>query len=198
MPLEEYRKKRNFKETPEPSGRRKARQARRRPIFVVQKHEASHLHYDFRLEIAGNLASWAIPKGPSMSSSDRRLAVRTEDHPMEYADFEGVIPEGHYGAGTVMVWDAGTYETEEDLPPAEQLSRGELKFRLAGKKLSGGFALIRSGERWFLIKRRDEWAKRSWNIERHGRSALTGRTMKEIAGAAVKARPGTRKKKSNA
>jgi len=181
MPLQEYRKKRSFDATPEPKGRK--RPARRgAAVFVVQKHDASHLHYDFRLEIGGVLASWAIPKGPSMSTEDRRLAMRTEDHPIEYADFEGIIPEGHYGAGTVMVWDTGTFEIDEDSSAGEQLAQGKLKFVLYGQKLQGGFALIRSdAKRWFLIKRKDEYSTRSWIIDRYDGSVLTNRTMDEIA-----------------
>ena len=114
-----------------------------------------------------------------MSTRHKRLAIRTEDHPIAYADFEGVIPEGHYGAGTVMVWDTGTFEAEGE--PSEQLARGELKFRLNGEKLQGAFVMIRSGKNWLLIKRRDESAKASWNIDRLDRSALSGRTMEEIA-----------------
>jgi bifunctional non-homologous end joining protein LigD len=193
MPLEDYRKKRDFNETPEPAGRQKPREAAERPIFVVQKHKATSLHYDFRLEIEGVLVSWAVPKGPSLNTANRRLAIRTEDHPLEYADFEGVIPEGQYGAGTVMVWDRGTYEVEPDRPAADQLARGELKFNLHGQKLQGGFVLIRTGrgsagQSWLLIKRRDEHAVRSWKIERYDWSVLTGRSLEEIA-AGVSPRP---------
>jgi bifunctional non-homologous end joining protein LigD len=191
MELEEYRKKRDFSVTPEPAGRA-WRRSRDKPIFVVQKHDASRLHYDFRLEINRVLASWAVPKGPSMNPADKRLAIRTEDHPIDYADFEGVIPEGQYGAGTVMVWDKGTYEPQGNLSPNEQLARGEIKVLLDGKKLRGGFVLVqpsgrfaeREGKKnWLLIKHRDEYADPSWRIDDPAldRSVLTGRTLKEIA-----------------
>jgi bifunctional non-homologous end joining protein LigD len=130
MPLEEYRKKRNFRTSSEPAGR--IRRSGRDQTFVVQKHDASHLHYDFRLAINGMLVSWAVPKGPTLDGSVKRFATMTEDHPLEYADFEGVIPEG-YGAGTVMVWDRGSYEMEENMPAEEQLARGEIKIILRGK-----------------------------------------------------------------
>ena len=196
MGLEEYRKKRNFKETPEPAGTEKrTRRSAKRPIFVVQKHQATALHYDFRLEIEGVLVSWAVPKGPSLKPADKRLAIQTEDHPMEYANFEGVIPEGQYGAGTVMVWDKGTYEA--DGSATEQLAQGELKFVLHGKKLQGGFVLIRTGLKsararsqrsWLLIKRQDEYADPAWNIDRYDWSVLTGRNLEEIAaGVSVRA-----------
>src|SRR3977135_3935258 len=143
MSLDEYRRKRNFAETPEPRGRAGARGRRRRPIFVVQKHAGSRLDYDFRLEINGVLASWAVPKGPSMNPAEKRLAVMTEDHPLEYADFEGIIPEGQCGAGTVMVWDRGWYESADDLPIDRQLARGKIDIVLHGRKLRGGFTLIK-------------------------------------------------------
>jgi bifunctional non-homologous end joining protein LigD len=191
MGLEEYRRKRNLGETPEPTGGER-RPAGSKRIFVVQKHDATRLHYDFRLEIGGVLVSWAVPKGPSMNPADKRLAIQTEDHPIEYADFEGVIPEGQYGAGVVMVWDKGSYEPEGERSPEEQLERGEVKVVLHGKKLHGGFVLVRTGalsakvgkkKAWLLIKHRDEYADREWDIEAPSlaRSVLTGRTMKEIA-----------------
>jgi len=177
MSLDEYRRKRNFAETPEPRGRAGARGRRRRPIFVVQKHAASRLHYDFRLEINGVLASWAVPKGPSMNPAEKRLAVMTEDHPLEYADFEGVIPEGEYGAGTVLVWDRGTWEPIED--PHASFVKGRLKFRLHGEKLRGGWTLVRiksrdtrqQGKTWLLIKERDEAARPGGGVRHHGRPA---------------------------
>src|ERR1700719_3975983 len=131
--LHEYRRKRKFARTPEPAGR--LRRCGR--IFVVQKHAASHLHYDFRLAIDGVLVSWAVPKGPSMNPADKRLAIRTEDHPLEYAQFEGVIPEGQYGAGTVMVWDTGPYVPLDGKPPSAQLARGKIDVMLHGTTLRG-------------------------------------------------------------
>lgn len=200
MPLAEYRKKRKFGRTPEPSGKRVRGTARKDPIFVVQKHNASHLHFDFRLEIDGTLASWAIPRGPSLNSADKRLAVMTEDHPLEYADFEGVIPEGHYGAGTVMVWDRGRFELCGHEPAKVQLERGEIKFSLHGVKLRGEFVLIHSGARsadpararqWLLIKHRDDYVDHSWDVESDTLccSVLTGRTLDEIA----QGRPGKKR-----
>jgi bifunctional non-homologous end joining protein LigD len=187
MPLTAYRSKRAFTETPEPVGQ--VRQSGRSRIFVVQKHDATRLHYDFRLAVNGVLASWAVPKGPSMNPADKRLAVRTEDHPLEYARFEGVIPPGQYGAGTVMVWDLGKYEPLEN-PPEEQLARGKLQIVLQGEKLRGGFTLVQLENRsmnsrrdyWLLIKSRDEYAVPSWDIEsaRFDRSVLSGRSLKEI------------------
>jgi bifunctional non-homologous end joining protein LigD len=163
---------------------------------VVQKHDASRLHYDFRLAINGVLVSWAVPKGPSMNPAERHLAIRTEDHPLEYADFEGVIPGGQYGAGTVMVWDRGTYDPQNDSPPEKQLVQGKIEVVLHGTKLRGGFALIRTRssinsrnkEGWLLIKERDEYTDPSWSVEdpRFDRSALTGRSLKEIEGGGTK------------
>jgi len=161
MPLDKYRAKRDFSKTPEPRGdaSRERRKAAPR-FFCVQKHLASHLHYDFRLEHEGVLLSWAVPKGPSLDPSVKRLAMHVEDHPIEYGTFEGVIPEG-YGAGIVMLWDRGTWEAEvEDVPAA--LARGDLKIRLDGFKLKGSWALVRTkggdGRSWLLIKHRDAWS----------------------------------------
>src|SRR5687768_5977257 len=170
MVLEKYKQKRNFQSTPEPSGdltlaAERAKKARpgQGLFFCVQKHLASHLHYDFRLEHKGVLLSWAVPKGPSLNPSDKRLAMRVEDHPFDYGDFEGVIPEG-YGAGIVVLWDKGTWHPENgDVEAA--LQKGELKFSLEGKKLKGSWVMVRTGGRyggdgraWLLIKHRDEWA----------------------------------------
>ena len=202
MSLTAYRSKRAFAKTPEPAGR--VRQGSRSRMFVVQKHDASRLHYDFRLAVNGVLASWAVPKGPSMNPADKRLAVRTEDHPLEYAKFEGVSPPGQYGAGTVMVWDLGKYEPLENQPPEEQLARGKIQIVLLGEKLRGGFTLVPIENRsmnstrrdhWLLIKSRDEYADPSWDIEsvRFDRSVLTGRSLNEIKeGQPIKPRSGRR------
>ena len=166
--LKDYQAKRNFKSTPEPSGAESPQRAKaaKKTIFCVQKHLASHLHYDFRLEHRGVLLSWAVPKGPSLNPADKRLAMRVEDHPLDYADFEGVIPEG-YGAGIVMVWDKGTWRPEGDNVD-QALQKGELKFSLEGVKLKGSWVLVRTGggrpgaagesRSWLLIKHRDQWA----------------------------------------
>src|SRR5438309_6147027 len=147
--LKTYRKKRNFKLTPEPSGRRTRRTAKQ-PIFVIQKHDATRLHYDFRIESAGVLKSWAVPKGPSTNPKDKRLAMPTEDHPKEYSKFEGVIPEGEYGAGPSIVWDSGTYrnlsaKNGKEIPLEQALDQGRVKIWLDGKKLKGGYAFTRIG-----------------------------------------------------
>jgi bifunctional non-homologous end joining protein LigD len=199
MSLEEYRRKRQLPDTPEPAGSEQPPDYGR--IFVVQKHASRRLHYDFRLAIGGVLASWAVPRGPSMNPTDKRLAIRTEDHPLEYADFEGVIPEGQYGAGTVMVWNLGAYEPEDDVRPEEQLARGKIDVVLHGEKLRGGFTLVRprwrsadrgEGEHWLLVKHRDEYADPLWNIESPwlDYSVLTGRTLKEIEEGAPARRSG--------
>ena len=182
--LEEYSRKRRFDRTPEPSSAKPAPQVE--GTFVVQKHAARRLHYDFRLAIDGVLKSWAVPKGPSLNPADKRMAVETEDHPMSYADFEGIIPAGNYGAGTVMVWDRGRFRVEGQRGAQEQLARGEIKFRLAGEKLAGSFVLVRtrSGQKqpeWLMIKHQDDAVNSAWDIDQHDGSVLTGRTLDEIA-----------------
>lgn len=165
MSLKEYQEKRKFDETPEPGAERKP-SVGPEPIFVVQKHHARRLHWDFRLEAEGVLKSWAVPKGPSMNPKDKRLAVQVEDHPLDYADFEGTIPEGNYGAGTVEIWDRGTYTPlEKHGDVAGAIEDGLLEFRLHGKKLKGLFTLVRTrmdGEQrdWLLFKKDDEYAVR--------------------------------------
>ena len=183
--LKQYRDKRNFRRSGEPRGR-KAKPRRRRPRFVIQKHDARSLHYDFRLEAEGVLKSWAVPKGPSTNPKDKRLAMPTEDHPLEYADFEGVIPEGHYGAGTVIVWDRGSYRNLGDEPVEQALERGHATVWLEGKKLRGGYALTRIGkgkrERWLLVKMDDEGAdRRRKPVSSQPESVLSGKTIDEIA-----------------
>jgi DNA ligase D-like protein (predicted 3'-phosphoesterase) len=188
-PLQTYQEKRQFDKTPEPTGG--GREVSAMPIFVIQKHAARTLHYDVRLEVEGVLKSWAVPKGPSLNPKDKRLAVPTEDHPLEYADFEGVIPEGEYGAGAVMVWDFGTYRniTEKKGHPismAEAVPHGHVKVWLEGKKLRGGYALTRfkkfPDEAWLLVKADDETADPQTNIlNKAADSALTGRSLDEIA-----------------
>jgi DNA ligase D-like protein (predicted 3'-phosphoesterase)/DNA ligase D-like protein (predicted polymerase) len=185
-PLATYRKKRDFAATPEPAGRASPKSggsSRRGGRFVVQRHAASRLHHDFRLEIGGVLKSWAVPKGPSMNPAEKRLAVETEDHPLEYGGFEGVIPEGHYGAGTVMLWDQGRYRMAEGSEsPDDAYRRGRLDFVLEGDRLKGRFHLVRSSrnrDQWFLIKGRDEWARKA-DVLRAARSVRSGRTMAEI------------------
>jgi bifunctional non-homologous end joining protein LigD len=136
--------------------------------FVVHEHHATRLHFDFRLEIGGVLKSWAVPKGPSMNPADKRLAVMVEDHPLEYGDFEGIIPQGHYGAGPVLIWDAGEFKSEED--PEAGMSKGKFSFLLEGDKLKGGFSLALmkgrgTGKDWLLIKKKDPFAKENWKIE---------------------------------
>ena len=187
--LRDYQAKRDFRRTPEPSPG--GREVSAEPIFVIQKHDASRLHYDFRLEVDGVLKSWAIPKGPSTDPQEKRLAIPTEDHPLEYAGFEGVIPEGEYGAGAVLVWDTGKFRniTEKkgvalDLP--EALAHGHLKVWLEGRKLKGGYALTRfktgKDEAWLLVKADDQEADASAELLRtRPESVLSGRTLKEIA-----------------
>jgi len=189
MPLAKYRTKRDFKVTSEPQGAARKKASKESLIFVVQKHQASHLHYDFKLEWGGVLLSWAIPKGPSLDPSIKRLAMAVEDHPIEYAKFEGIIPEGQYGGGTVMVWDQGTWEPEMDV--ASGLRNGELKFSLHGKKLRGSWVLVRTKrgpgktERasWLLIKHRDRYTSTSDVVNDKPRSVVSRRLMAGIATA---------------
>jgi bifunctional non-homologous end joining protein LigD len=185
MSLEKYREKRDFKVTPEPKGGTTKKRSAPVLTFVVQKHQASRLHYDFRLEWNGVLLSWAIPKGPSLDPSVKRLAMAVEDHPSEYGGFEGIIPEGEYGGGTVMVWDRGTWTPEvEDVDAS--LRKGELKFTLQGEKLKGSWVLIRTGTKagrssWLLIKHRDSYASRNDIEADKPRSVTSERLMSEIA-----------------
>jgi bifunctional non-homologous end joining protein LigD len=209
MPLEEYQRKRNFRKTPEPAGaaNRRAAAGARGGRFVVQRHRATRLHFDFRLEIDGVLVSWAVPKGPSLDPTQRRMAIHVEDHPIEYLDFEGVIPKGEYGGGDVIVWDWGAWTPELETPePGRAVADGELKFTLRGEKLKGRFTIVRTtgrgggarggrgrrtepgrmpfeddqGEQWLLIHKRDEFALDGWDAEDHPKSVKTGRTNDEV------------------
>jgi bifunctional non-homologous end joining protein LigD len=181
MTLDRYREKRKFDKTPEPA----PGNASGSHQYCVQRHHARHLHYDLRLEVGGTLKSWAVPKGPTLDPVEKRLAMMVEDHPIEYGSFEGVIPAGNYGAGSVMLWDRGSYELLGDATAEEQLARGDFKFRLHGKKVQGEFAIVRTkrgkGNEWLLIKKKDACAIPGWNPEDHARSVLTGRTQEEIA-----------------
>jgi DNA ligase D-like protein (predicted 3'-phosphoesterase) len=185
--LERYRSKRDFRRTREPKGSGRGERDER-PIFVVQKHAASSLHYDFRLEVDGVLKSWAVPKGPSTDPREKRLAVEVEDHPLDYADFEGGIGAGNYGAGAVIVWDTGPYTSEE--PMEEALERGHVVVDLDGHKLHGAYLLQRTrklGEQqqWLLIKRRGEGADARRNpVSTEPASVLSGRTVEEVAAEA--------------
>ena len=209
MALEEYRKKRKFQNSPEPAGEPRRSQAAVGPLhYVIQKHRATQLHYDFRLEFGGVLLSWAVPKGPSLDPSVKRLAMQVEDHPLEYSDFEGVIPEGEYGGGTVMVWDKGEWSSEVE-DPAAALQKGDLTFTLDGKKLRGSWVLVRTrgfgskaDKSWLLIKHRDKFAStRDIELE-EPRSVLSRRLLAEIAqdggGDAEKAATGDPKATSKA
>src|SRR5438477_2896126 len=177
--LSEYRRKRDFATTSEPKGGRRKSTA---SLFFVQKHRATALHYDIRLEAGGVLVSWAAPKGPSLNPADKRLAMAVEDHPLGYARFEGVIPEGEYGGGTVMVWDIGTYRLEGDESFDEALRKGRIVFTLNGKKLKGSWTLVRTGDRkWLLMKRKDRSAAAVDIATAKPRSALTRRLLAGIA-----------------
>jgi len=194
--LDTYRSRRDFRKTPEPSGRGKGAprfKKDRNPIFVVQQHDATSMHWDFRIEADGVLKSWAVPKGPSTDPREKRLAVATEDHPLGYADFEGVIPEGEYGGGIVIVWDAGPYKNlttdddGEEVPIEDALGEGHAEVWLEGKKLRGGYALVHSRMRgdpknWLLVKMRDEEADARRNpVRTERRCVLSGRTLAEVA-----------------
>ena len=195
MSLSKYRRKRSAGRTPEPFGRQRAgRSSTSGGVFVIQKHAARRLHYDFRLEMEGVLRSWAVPKGPSLNPADKRLAVAVEDHPLEYGDFEGVIPPGNYGAGSVIVWDRGVYEVLDPVgDAADAVRNGKIDINLHGFKLNGGFTLVRTGGRhnagprdkqnWLLIKKRDQYATTEDVGEAHPRSVLSGLTIEELAGA---------------
>ncbi|HIA51113.1 MAG TPA: hypothetical protein EYN91_03360 [Candidatus Melainabacteria bacterium] len=210
--LEEYKRKRDFKITSEPSGEKrstrkgaKTTSAKKKTgkkqalTFVIQKHDASRLHYDFRLEIDGVMVSWAVPKGPSLNSADRRFAAMTEDHPMEYSDFEGVIPEHQYGAGEVIIWDRGTYSPDEDgvyswddkdeanARMRKGLSKGKLTFYLKGEKLEGSWTLVRFGgskkgkeKDWLLIKHHDEFEDTERDITEEDASVVSGQTIVDL------------------
>lgn len=185
MSLNEYIRKRSFQSTPEPEP------AAPKPSpggnwFCVQRHDATRLHYDFRLEVDGTLKSWAIPKGPTLDPTPKRLAAMVEDHPLEYGSFEGNIPKGNYGAGSVMLWDRGTYEVLGDKSAQEQLARGDFKFKLHGEKLKGEFAIVQmkgrgKGNEWLLLKKKDAEARPGWDVEQYAYSVATGRTQQEIA-----------------
>jgi bifunctional non-homologous end joining protein LigD len=195
MALEKYKEKRNFENTPEPEG--KVEQNSRDLIFVVQRHHASRLHYDFRLELDGTLKSWAIPKGPSLFPADKRLAMEVEDHPISYATFEGDIPDGNYGAGHVDVWDHGTYQPEDEhLQPitaaqfAKNLEAGSIKFTMKGRHLKGSFALVKfKGEdkSWLLIKHKDKYATdKPYNSEDYAKKSSLAYTAQRAKKNTVK------------
>jgi bifunctional non-homologous end joining protein LigD len=188
--LKKYRSKRDFSVTEEPEGSERSNGSAKKLLYVIQKHHASQLHYDFRLEWRGVLLSWAVPKGPSLDPAVKRLAARVEDHPVEYGGFEGTIPEGEYGGGTVMLWDRGTW-TPESPDVDEALRKGELKFTLNGKKLKGSWVLVRTKgyggskkESWLWIKHRDRYASTEDVLEKKPRSVLSNRLLDEIAAGA--------------
>ena len=206
--LAEYRQKRDFSRTAEPSGGRA--RASQKLAFVIQKHAASHLHYDLRLELDGVMKSWAVPKGPSLDPSVKRLAMQVEDHPIEYNSFEGTIPKGEYGGGTVMLWDRGTYSYGGANPdPLDGLrgglKKGDFKFVLKGKRLQGSWVLVRTRSdsrgkpQWLLIKHKDEYAEPGSDVTaEHLTSVASGRTMEEIAGGKSRVWHSNRGAKENA
>jgi bifunctional non-homologous end joining protein LigD len=188
--IKEYNRKRDFNVTAEPKGEVKKNKVKQ-PVFVIQKHDASRLHYDLRLEVEGVMASWAVPKGPSMVKGERHLAVHVEDHPIDYNTFEGNIPEGEYGGGSVIVWDRGTYENIRENKPRnkktmrQSIAEGKVEFLLHGKKLQGAFVLIRTDEakdQWILMKMDDEDALEDGDIrEERPESVISGKTVEEVA-----------------
>jgi bifunctional non-homologous end joining protein LigD len=202
--LEEYRRKRDFTKTPEPAAGNAIASPLRGGRFCVQRHDATNLHYDFRLEIGGALKSWAVPKGPSLDPAVKHFAAEVEDHPIEYGDFEGNIPKGAYGGGSVMLWDRGTFELIGPESGEAQIARGDLKFELHGEKLAGTWAIVRmkgrgkgarEGKEWLLIKKKDDAARPGWDIEQYAVSVKTGRTQAEIAAdLPSKKSPATEKK----
>jgi DNA ligase D-like protein (predicted 3'-phosphoesterase) len=189
----EYRRKRDFKRTPEPKGSSRRKSRGRWPLFVIQQHSARAMHFDLRLESDGALKSWAVPKGPSTDPRDKRLAMPTEDHPLEYIDFEGVIPKGEYGAGPVIIWDRGVYENRSvdkqgrEIPLSLAVEKGNVKVWLHGQKISGGYGLVRMGSRsgeresWLLVKERDAEADARRNpVRTQPKSVVSGRTLKQV------------------
>ena len=193
MSLKEYERKRDFSKTREPSGKAKKRTAKRRhPRFSIQKHSATSLHYDLRLEVDGVLASWAVPKGPSLDPADKRLAIRTEDHPLEYLEWEGVIPKGEYGAGPMIVWDRGVFQNISETRRGEKMDLskaidvGDVKIFMLGEKIKGAYALVRTSkpgdrEQWLLIKKRDEGADaRRRPTSTQPESVLSGKTIEQL------------------
>jgi len=194
MPLKKYKEKRDFRKTPEPKAGKKS--GSHALIFVIQKHNATNLHYDFRIEVDGVLKSWAVPKGPSLNPSDKRLAMMVEDHPFDYKDFEGIIPKGEYGGGEVIIWDNGTYHalSSEDKKESEKLMRegidkGEIKFVLDGHKLKGEFVLVKMKGRgenaWLLIKHRDSYASKD-NVLDQGTSVVSGNSIEDLQNGVTK------------
>ena len=183
--LARYQRKRDFRRTPEPAGQpapaRPGGAADAAPRFVVQRHRARRLHYDLRFEIGGVLASWAVPKGPTLDPAVKRIAVHVEDHPIEYLNFEGVIPRGEYGAGDVIVWDRGTWEPHATDDPAASVAAGELHADVQGEKLRGRLILVQTdGDQWLLLHKHDEYAVPGWDPEDHPASVLSGRTNDEV------------------
>ena len=190
--LSEYERKRDFSKTSEPSGRELARLFGDGDWhFVVQRHRATRLHYDLRLEIDGVMVSWAVPKGPCMDPKIRRMAIHVEDHPLDYSDFEGVIPKGEYGAGDVIVWDNGTWTVDSEGTPIEQFANGELHLNMSGQKIRGRFMLIKTdrtqadANQWLMFKKKGDDAVAGWDTEAYPQSVLSGRTNDDVNGEAT-------------